>query len=266
MENRFYILKLNEALNSLKKKYPGYSLRRYARFLKIPASTLALILNGKRPFPKKFIDSTIELLKLDNEEIKLFKESITNSIKLIDKVKIDPNFDNRFVIDESYYDVIAQWEHYALLTLMELDDFVFSSDYILSKLNMTSKRLQEVVETLEKAELIEKDEIAIYKLSKGPLISTTEDISSLALRESHKETLEMAAEKLEDIDVEYRDFSSMTVSLDPKSLSNAKELIRDFRKKFGSLFTTDKKKEVFQMSIQLFPLTKINEINTKALN
>ena len=40
----------------------------------------------------------------------------------IDNIKIDST-DQRYILDESYHKVIAEWEHYAVLELFNLESF-----------------------------------------------------------------------------------------------------------------------------------------------
>ena len=64
--------------------------------------------------------------------------------------------------------------------------------------------------------------------------------------------------KLDDVPVEFRDFSSMTIAVDPEKLPEAKAVIREFRQKMASLLRDGNKTEVFQFALQLYPLTDMN--------
>jgi uncharacterized protein (TIGR02147 family) len=87
-------------------------------------------------------------------------------------------------------------------------------------------------------------------------LETSEDIESQALQESHSEALRIAAEKLERIPVGLRDFSSVTMAIDPKKLPEAKAIVREFQEKLYALLADGKKTEVYQFNFQLFPLTQ----------
>ncbi len=68
----------------------------------------------------------------------------------------------------------------------------------------------------------------------------------------------MSKSKLDDVPVEFRDFSSMTIAVDPEKLPEAKAVIREFRQKMASLLRDGNKTEVFQFALQLYPLTDMN--------
>ena len=67
----------------------------------------------------------------------------------------------------------------------------------------------------------------------------------------------MGKHKLKEIGVELRDFSAMTIALDLEKLPEAKTIIREFRQKMGTLLRNGNKTEVYQLAIQLYPLSNI---------
>jgi len=91
-------------------------------------------------------------------------------------------------------------------------------------------------------------------------LRTSEDITSQALKEHHEETLDMGKTKLAEIDLELRDFSSINVATNLNKLGEAKEIIREFRKKMASLLKDGDTTDVFQLSIQLYPLSNCNDV------
>lgn len=70
------------------------------------------------------------------------------------------------------------------------------------------------------------------------------------------ETLEIGKNKLEEIEVELRDFSSATVAIDLEKLPEAKTIIREFRQKMSALLRDGEKTDVYQLAIQFYPLTE----------
>jgi hypothetical protein len=59
--------------------------------------------------------------------------------------------------------------------------------------------------------------------------------------------------------VEKRDFTAVTVAVNPKNLSTAKELIRKFQDELCDQLEAGRCTEVYRLSVQLFPLTVMNE-------
>jgi uncharacterized protein (TIGR02147 family) len=248
----YYLNVLREDLSSRQKTNPSYSIRAYARDLGMNSSTLSQILSGKRTLPLKISKNVAAKLNLSPQEITLFVESINRSFLSIDDIKIAP-LDQRFMLDDSYFKVIAEWEHYALLDLFDLHDFKSNVDYMAAKLKVGRERIEVVLSNLITSGLIIRQEGEYIKAH--PDIRTTEDLEGEALNAAHLEELELAKSKLQEVDKELRDFSSSTFALDPEKLTEAKTIIREFRQKMNSLLKSGKKEEVYMLAIQFFPLT-----------
>lgn len=258
METRkaYYINKLKEGLVLRQQSNPRYSLRAFARDLSVDSSTLSQILNGKRPIPAKIAKDVARKLELDAKETTLFVESINRSQTSIDSIKIAP-LDKRFMLDDSYFKVIAEWEHYAVLDLYDLEDFRPTTEYIERKLNLTESRTLQVLSNLEVCGLLVKTKSGYKKAH--PDIRTTEDSRGEALNQAHLEELELAKIKLKEIEKEFRDFSSSTYAIDPEKMDEAKTIIREFRQKMGALLKSGEKKEVYMLAIQFYPLTDLGK-------
>lgn len=252
--NAFYINKIKEDLSHRQRVNPSYSLRAYSNFLGLHSSTLSQVLNGKRTLPLKNAKTVVDKLNLGPKDKTLFLESLYRTKTKIDDIKIDQN-DDRFILDESHSKVIAEWEHYAVLTLFDVTNFKASIDEIATRLGITHLRAQVVLNNLLICNLLNKDENGNLKKTHSN-VRTTEDVSTKALRDSHLETLEIGKTKLEEVDIELRDFSAMTIAMSLEKLPEAKTIIREFRQKMSSLLRDGNKTDVYQLAIQFYPLTK----------
>ena len=253
----YYVQKLKERLEEKQKLNPKYSLRAYSRDLGVHFASLGQVIKGTRPLPKKNAKDVCERLGLTPKEKTLFMESFYRSKTNIDDIEIDP-LDQRFRLDESYHNILAKWEYFAVIEMFYLKDAVINEKTVAKKLGLTQVRAKEVIKELLFAKLIKYDENEILVLTHED-ITTTEDISSLALKLSHQETLDIAKQKLEEIEVELRDFSSTTVALNLKKLPEAKTIIREFRQKLTKLLRDGEEEEIYQLAIQFFPLSQINK-------
>ncbi len=257
-----YIRILEHYLKHKQKMNPAYSLRSMAQSLGISPSTLSRILKGQRGLSLKLANIMIDKLKLDERHALEFLNSLKASkFKLLDKLPVGPEFQNSFEVDHKHYDVLSQWEYFALYDLIELDDFESSENYIAQKLSISVERTKKIIQEMVDLKLIKKDENGQLSQIVGPL-KTSEDIHSRALQAAHLETLEKAKEKLLSIDVIQRDFSSILIPSDPKQLPIIKELIREFRKKVATTLKNGNKTQLYQLSIQLYPMTEMEQGET----
>lgn len=254
-QTNFYQFKLKENLSLKQRENPQYSLRAFARDLEIHPGTLAKVINGERPLPLKNSQTIMNKLKLGPADRTLFMESLLRRKTNIDNIKIDP-LDTRYIVDESNYKVLAEWEHFIVTDLFDLPDFEATVKDIAARLEITQLRAEVVTENLITSGLLTKDEKGkLYRVHSS--VKTTEDIKSQALKEAHMETLKIGMKKLEEIEVELRDFSSSAMAIDVDQLLEAKTIIREFRQKMAALLRDGRNKtDVYQLAIQFYPLTK----------
>lgn len=252
----YYISKLKDCLSLRQRTNPNYSLRAFARDLGVDSSTLSQIINGKRSIPAKNSRDLATKLNLSPKESTLFIESTNRSSTSIDNIKISP-LDQRFMLDESYFKVIAEWEHYALLDLFDLTDFEPTTSYIMQKLDLTENRTEVVLNNLLTCGLLIRDEKGQLKKA-YPDIRTTEDAKGEALNQAHLEELDLAKQKLHSIQKELRDYSSSTFAIDMNKMTEAKTIIREFRQKMTALLKNGEKTQVYMLAIQFFPLSQVD--------
>lgn len=253
----YYIQKIKEEFSQKQRRSPKYSLRGYARYLGVHPATLSLVLKGKRPLPVRDSMLIADKMQLGPKERTLFFESLYKTRIRLDEIQISP-VDESIIIDgESYFNVIAEWEHYAVLTLFDLSEFIPTIPEISRLLKLTSVRTDVVLNNLMNCGLIRHGEHGLEKAQCR--VRTTEDIKNAAIQKSHIETMEMGIEKIQSVGNDMRDFSSVTIAVNPEKLTEAKTIIREFRQKMAALLEEGHRSEVYQLGIQLYPLTE----NTK---
>lgn len=255
MEQAYYLKKIREDFSKRQRLNARYSLRAYARDLRMPASTLSLVLLGKRPLPLKNSNTVIEKIQLSPKERTLFFDSLGKKHLTLDKISLRAT-DDRFILDEAYYHIIAEWEHYAVLMLFDCDDFEGTIPYIQKRLGITKLRAEVVLDNLKKYGMVSINKTGVLTRIYSNF-RTTEDVASLALRASHREALKLAEQKLEEVAIELRDYSSVIFAVDPQKIPEAKIIIREFRQKMLELVKTGNLTDVFQLAIQLYPLSEV---------
>lgn len=250
----YYLNKIKEGLSVKQRNNTRYSLRAYARDIGVHPSTLSQVIKGKRDLPYKNAKGVIEKLNLDPREKRLFMESLLKTKIKLDQITINEN-EEQFILDESYHKIISEWEHYAVLELFHISGFNAKVGEISNRIDISENRAEIVLNNLLKSGLLKESDGKLIRTEYG--LRTTEDVKSQALKKSHLEALELGKNKLEEIEVDLRDFSSMTVALDINKVLEAKVIIREFRQKMSKLLREGNKTDVYQLAIQFYPLTKI---------
>ena len=123
-----------------------------------------------------------------------------------------------------------------------------------AKLRKNKSQVEKAIERLLKLKML--------KLEKGILVNTglsyhseDNDAHSTANKRSHIQSLEEASWSLHADDLDSRDFTSLTISLDLKDLPKLKAAIRNFREDVDELCKSENATEVYKLAIQLYPLT-----------
>lgn len=223
----------------------AYSIRAFARDLDFHPGSLHGILRGSRLVPRKKMKDLLHTLSYSASQI----DSILESIHLSSQK------DAKTLCELAFYEVIAEWEHYAILTLMDSYSFQSNPAWIAARLGITPVRTGKVLQNLIEAGLVSESPEGFAKCQ--PKVRTSDDQMSQALRFAHSEELVMAQDKMTNLPVGERDMSSTMICMPRHQVGKAKKLIREFRQKFAELCEDPAGEDIYQMCVQFFPLSNI---------
>lgn len=230
---------------------PAYSLRSMARKIKISPAALSEVLNAKRRISRKLAEKIMTSLCVPpvekNELLNLFG-TLPQHEKIFRK-------DHYSEVANDQFKIIANWYHFAILSLAETKDFKDESQWIAERLNIRVTEVDAAIHRLKRLGMLRIDENGRLAPS-GEQFATTDEIASAAIRSFHSEVLDLARNSLETVSLERRDFTTMTMAIDPKRLGKAKKMIRQFRAKLCEYLEQGDITEVYQISINLFPLSQ----------
>jgi predicted transcriptional regulator len=212
------------------------SQRAWARKLGMPASKWHDLLKGKRLLSAFYANRISEGLKLSEEEkTRLFRFITTKSRRT-------PGV-HQLTLRE--YDLVYSWEHYALLNLLKTKDAQSNPDWISERLGLPVTRTQEVLNDLFRAGMLEYEGDNLRRTRQK--LTTSVDVPNERLRQALGKNLEKAAHQLKSVPVQWRDFSSITMPID------------EFRRRVSQVLEQGEPSEVFQLNIQLYPVTQIQQ-------
>lgn len=240
---------LQEALDARKRKNARYSLRAFARDLGVSPGRLSDFISGRRMPGKRLCERMIEALKMSESEEAKFLHLISRNQEVPGKQK------STHVLREDEFSLIADWEHFALLMLMGTVGFKDNIKWMAERLQTSEMKILNALERMERLQLIKIKKGKIERLKRK--VATTHDIPSSVLKESHRQILEHAAESLQKDDIAIRDITSITIPADPAKVALAKEHIKAFRRKMAKLLGDGKNTEVYNLNIQLVPVTRV---------
>jgi hypothetical protein len=232
-----------------RQRNPHYSLRAFSKMLGVPSGRVSQLLTEKRRFTPKLGAKIVKSLNYDPRQAQDFLRAIGETRKP-GIAEVPPASS----LDMEKYETIADPVHFAILSLLETENFAGTAAAVAARLSISTVEARRALRRLITVELV-KAEGDAFRLAGKPGLATSQDISSAAIRRAHRQHLAENAAALEEVAVELRDISSITMAVDPARLPEAKKRIQDFRRSLSAFLEGGVKREVYRIDIQLVPLT-----------
>lgn len=251
---------------------PRYSLRALARDLKCSPSFLSEVLNskklsGKKKVPPSWVKPLSTILNLDDISIADLKTAILQSHLEgtgLEKL-VDQNISRKVSkvnmakpLNRKKVSLLSKWYYVAILDFLTLEGGPHGVNKIAHRLNLSTGAVREALQVLQKLELVEIDENQnLHKTDSHIRFPTAK--SDPTVRGFHIQMIEKAKfevmNKTKDSDFGRRLVTCSTIAADPKHTSRIKEKIQTFLAEIADEFSTGHAQDLYQMNIQLFPLT-----------
>ncbi len=245
-------------------KNQRYSLRAFAKALNVDVAALSRILSGRLiPSPlttRKILDR----LALGPEEREAFVASLADAERSRSMAKIGGTWvasktaaaPRPKELSLDMFRVIADWYHYAILELTFTPDFNDSPSWIAQQLGISPAAAKMAIDRLLALELLSRDKKGRLRKTDVQITTGDKHLTTPAHRRRQKEILEKALESLENDPIEKRSQTAMTMAIDPAKLPEAKKMVEEFTRKLCAFLESGKQKQVYEMSISVFPLQK----------
>ncbi|MFN7727970.1 MAG: TIGR02147 family protein [Bdellovibrio sp.] len=238
---------LNAELKRRQDKNPAYSLRAFAKNLGLSPAQVSQVISGKRVVTMKTYRRIAEILHFSPLESMQFLEEISKGETALDQRKT--------MMSEDEFRLIADWWHFAILSLTHVKGMTKDAKQISERLGISPEQARQAIERLERMGVLSVGS-KFEQLCDAIRVITEKP--SVSIQRSHQQTLALAAEKL-SVPLEKRDFTSMTMAINPKNIPKAKKAIEDFRGNIVKLLDKGDATEVYTFACQLFPLSVSQE-------
>jgi uncharacterized protein (TIGR02147 family) len=236
-----------------KQKNPAYSLRSFSRLLDLPSGRVSQLLSAKRNLTPALAKKIALRLSYDPARTSEFLAAVEGSRRK----EMPPPSGTYAPLDMDQFQTIADPLHFAILSLLETKDFQGTLKEVAQRLGVSPVEARAALDRLERLGLAHTS--PLIRLAKSPGLTTSHDVQSAALRLAHKKVLEETAAALEEVAVEIRDITSITMAIDPAKLPQAKQKLREFRRALSEFLETGAQTEVYRLNIQLVPVSKRKE-------
>lgn len=231
---------------------PRYSLRAFARALKIQSSYLSKILRGERRVTPKFVARVTPLLSLGPEISQYYQQLARRR-----EPAVTPQTQFQ-MLSMDFFAAIANWYHYALLELIQLPGFRNDAEWMGATLNLSPDLIYPALDRLKRLKLIDERDGRLHCV--GNFTNAVDPLTiSRAQQNLQKEILTQAIGAMETIPPAERDQSSLTMACPSALLPQVKERIKKFRRELGSFvegsgIASDR---VYHFSVSLYPVSRV---------
>ena len=244
-----FINLLESYVNEKCRTNPNLSVRGICLKLGISNSQYVDWLNKRRNIKYSTALEIINNLPLSEDEKSVFIQSAkqirTKKERIFSEHEID------FLSDPSYM---------AILVLVSANTKGISLKDIQKQTGQEKSQLQTMMNTLKKLDLVSEQDQLFFPTEQD--YAYYPEAPSHAIRKSHKMTLQRVIDNIDHVDMNRREVTSCTVYMDPDKIAELKKRIRKFlfkNAKFSESVVNGKKRELYEINIQMFPWKTDNE-------
>ncbi|MEO0336780.1 MAG: TIGR02147 family protein [Pseudomonadota bacterium] len=227
---------------------------------------LKMVMDGKRNLTHLTVPKYISAVGLHKKkDIKYFEllvrynqcDEPIEKIKFFNELMAEKKKKGLSLLEKHQFDFLSNWLHIAIYVMAGLKDFQADADWITHRLRKKVSKLhvEAALEDLMELGLIERREDRFEQVQGA--LTIPDEVQSTAIHLFHEKMLQMALFALREYDVGDREFNSVTFSFKKSELMTIKNRIREFRREINEFSSNaPDSDEVYQLNIQLLPLTK----------
>lgn len=259
---------LKDYIEGQKAQRSTYSLGMWSKKMGISSTAVLVnVINGKRNPGPELQEKFVSYFKFAGPEAEYFKDLIKLSkikedprlsLSLMEKMgKANPNGEFK-LLDDRTFSLISKWYYYALKEFALQKGFKEDPQWIADHLEyeVSPKDIKKAIDDLLQLGIFVRNKKGDLKVVHKNLKSTN-DIASEGLKRFHEQSLENAKVSLRKHDIMERDISARVMNIREENIPKLKAYLKDFRDKVSDLFEeVDSTSKVYQINIQLIPLTK----------
>lgn len=246
---------INLEIERRRQRNSAYSMRSFAKSVDIHPAALSQFLNGKRKLSLTIAEKILS--KISDDPTK--KAEVLDSFEINDLSS--NNAKDILQLEADQYHIVSDPSYYSILSLFETTDLVADPKWVSERLGLSIHKVEKSFERLIRLGFLVENENAELCVHDKEL-DTPYDNSNLVLRERQKKNLTDASTALDEIHHLFREACAVTMAIDPDKIPEAKKRIREFRDSMCEYLETGNRTEVYELSIQMFPRSKIR-MNTE---
>jgi uncharacterized protein (TIGR02147 family) len=259
MESEYYRAALRNELAKRHERNPRYSVRAFAKALKVDPGVLSRVLSGNRVPSEKLARRLLTRLELGPKEERRFLASIASKHRSRGLQRMNPFFQTLKSVDTptelsiDLFRVISDWYHAAILEMTFVEGFKPTPQWIARNLQISVSEADMAIERMIQLGLLEWKGDKLVK-AQDQLTTADKHITTPALRRHQKQILEKAIHSLENDPIEVRNMSAMTMAIDPSLVPAARKMVSEFMRAMCRFLESGSRQRVYELAVSLYPV------------
>lgn len=251
---------LRSTFSQRQQRNASYSLRAFARDLKVSPSRLSEVINAGHKLSPATARHVASRLGLSESEQAYFADLVDSEAGPEDqrgsiaKQRIErtrhESVGEELTVER--FEMVSNWYHFAILELMKLKTFRLTATGIASTLGVAKAEATRAIGTLTRLGYLKRVG-RTFRLQK-PRTVTRSATPSEAVRKFHRQILEKAVDALFFQTMSERASGSMIMAFDKHRLDEAQVRLDQFRRDFAADFAPKDPDSVYCLTVQHFRL------------
>jgi len=236
MKERDLSALLKSELNRRLNDNPSYSLRSFARSLKMDPSTLSKVLNGRRKLGPRAKETLMSKFGVESGGAREY-------------------FDQ---INDEDFNQIPEWYDTAILEQITVTGFKATRSSLAKVFDLELIQIDSALERLKALNLIRISSSGLVKdATSGQTTNIDPPTTTVAKRNLQKQFLKKAIQSIDLDPLDERDMTTITCAIDVEKIGEAKARIKAFRREMADFLTSGRKSNrTYNMTIAFYPVTK----------
>ena len=162
------------------------------------------------------------------------------------------------LVGEDQYDYYESWINPVLRELVpQVPEATPAQVADMLAFDTQAAEVKKALKLLEKVGLLNKNADGSFEQSSKAITTGNIEVTSLSVREMHRQMGELAVRSLDEVPVNERDISGLTLGISESAYSRITKEIEDFRRRVAAIVLQETEEDrVYRLNVQLFPLTK----------
>lgn len=256
---------LSDVLEYKRVEHRNHSINTWSKKMgfKHPSS-LQFLINGKRKIRPTHIRKIFKGLTLSGNEEAYFEEMVYLNISTTNEERQQheknllrmSEYNSINFMERESFEVVSDWYHFAICTLIMRGDFKNEPSWIAKQLNHRISKLDVVraINRLKRVELIEEKDGVLKLTSGNRVFFNTQAWKSKAVAENNLQSLQLAKEVIQS----RQDASTLStyMTINSSKITEARKIIQDFKKKMAEVMEEEGGDATYQLGLQFFDISK----------